>query len=366
MFGDGRDLAYYMPTYGLVRDICYPRFEEILGGSGIPFRINRSEHAIYVNGKRIIFRTLDNPDRIVGYEVSDSCVDELDTLPLVKAKRAWEQIIARNRQKKEFGINTVAVGTTPEGFRFVYERWKKNPSPSYALIKAPTASNAKYLPATYIETLTETYSANLLKAYLDGEFVNLTSGTVYSSYIRDECYSDQEYIMGEAVYIGCDFNVMQQAATVFVRRGSELHAVHEMVDMYDTRDMIDCIKSTYPNSQVIIYPDASGGARHSSNASISDIALLQQAGFSVRAKKANPMVKDRVMAMNSALEKGKVKINAKNCKRVAECLEQQTYLNGIPDKTTGFDHQNDATTYVVAYEMPIVKPVANVNIEFAL
>jgi hypothetical protein len=70
--------------------------------------------------------------------------------------------------------------------------------------------------------------------------------------------------------------------------------------------------------------------------------------------------------MNSALEKGRVKINPVKCKRVAECLEQQTYLNGIPDKTTGFDHQNDATTYVIAYEMPIVKPVANVNVKFAL
>jgi len=366
VFGDGRDLAYYMPTYGLVRDICYPRFEEILGGSGIPFRINRGEHAIYVNGKRIIFRTLDNPDRIVGYEVSDSCVDELDTLPLEKAKRAWEQIIARNRQKKANGINSVAVGTTPEGFRFVYERWKKNPSPSYALIKAPTASNAKYLPPNYIETLKETYSASLLKAYLEGEFVNLTSGTVYASYDRETCNSTEEYQEGEPVLIGCDFNVMQQAATVFVVRGEELHAVAEFVDMYDTRDMIECINSAYPNSNIYIYPDASGGARHSSNASVSDIALLQQAGFSVRVKKQNPMVKDRVMAMNTALEKGRVKINASKCKRVAECLEQQTYLNGIPDKTTGFDHQNDATTYVIAYEMPIVKPVANVNFKFAV
>ena len=366
VFGDGRDLAYYMPTYGLVRDICYPRFEEILGGTGVPFRINRSEHAIYVNNKRIIFRTLDNPDRIIGYEVSDSCVDELDTLPMDKAKRAWEQIIARNRQIKKTGVNSVAVGTTPEGFRFVYEKWQKNPSPSYALIKCPTQANIKYLPDGYIDTLKETYSSNLLAAYLEGEFVNLTSGSVYSSYDRHECGSDETVQPREPLLIGCDFNVMQQAATIFVVREDELHAVDEFVDMHDTRDMIDCIKARYGEHPVYIYPDASGSARHTTNASISDIALLQQAGFYVRTKKRNPMVKDRIMAMNSALEKGRVKINAARCKRVAECLEQQTYRNGEPDKTSGFDHQNDATTYVVAYEMPIVKPVANVNFSFTV
>ena len=246
-FGDGRDLAYYMPTYGLVRDICYPRFEEILTGIGVPFKINRSEHCIYVNGKKIIFRTLDNPDKIVGYEVSDSAVDELDILPMDKAKRAWEQIIARNRQLKATP-NTVAVGTTPEGFRFVYDRWKKRSSPSYALIKAPTSSNWKHLPPNYIETLKETYSEARLKAYLDGEFVNLNSGTVYCSYDRETCNSNEEIESNEPLLIGCDFNVMKQAATVFVGRGDELHAVDELVDMYDTREMIEIIKSKRPFS----------------------------------------------------------------------------------------------------------------------
>jgi hypothetical protein len=69
---------------------------------------------------------MENPDAIVGYEVADSMVDELDTLPTAKANEVWNKIIARNRQKKPDGTpNSVAVGTTPEGFRFVYEKWQK-------------------------------------------------------------------------------------------------------------------------------------------------------------------------------------------------------------------------------------------------
>jgi hypothetical protein len=136
--------------------------------------------------------------------------------------------------------------------------------------------------------------------------------------------------------------------------------------MYDTPEMIRIIQSKFAGHKIYVYPDASGGARKSVNASISDIALLQQAGFSVRAKKSNPPIRDRVMAMNGALEAGRVKINANACRNVAECLEQQVYRNGEPDKTSGHDHMNDATTYPIAYEMPVKKPVADVAIRFAI
>jgi PBSX family phage terminase large subunit len=366
LIGDGRDLAYYMPTYGLVRDICYPRFREMLSNAGIAFRLNQQGNYIEAMGKRILFRTLDNPDRIVGYEVSDSFVDELDVLPLEKARRAWEQIIARNRQKKSQGTNTVAVGTTPEGFRFVYERWKKNPAPSYELITAPTASNARHLPPDYIERLHETYSPQLLAAYLRGEFVNLNSGTVYASYDRIACRSAETVQEGEAIFVGCDFNVTKQAATVYVQRSGVWHAVDEFVDMYDTPNMIELIMGRYGDHKIYMYPDASGRGRATNNASVSDISLLEQAGFIIRARSVNPRVRDRIMAYNRALERGLVKVNDNACPRTAECLEQQAYKNGEPDKTSGFDHQNDATTYPIAYEMPIVKPVAKVDFAFAM
>ena len=85
----------------------------------------------------------------------------------------------------------------------------------------------------------------------------------------------------------------------------------------------------------------------------------------MRAKKKNPAIKDRVAAMNRALGQGRVRINAEACKVTAESLEQQVYKNGEPDKSTGVDHQNDATTYPIAYEMPVMKPVANVRFAFA-
>jgi len=193
---------------------------------------------------------------------------------------------------------------------------------------------------------------------------------VYSSYDRTAHDSQETIKEAEPLFIGCDFNVTQQAATVYVQRdgGKVWHAVQELTSMYDTPEMISIIQSKWQSKghKIFIYPDASGGARKSVNASLSDIALLQQASFTVRSKKTNPMVRDRVMAMNAAIESGRIRVNAKACPTVSSCLEQQVYKNGEPDKSSGNDHQNDATTYPIAYEMPIVKPPADVKFDFAL
>ena len=147
---------------------------------------------------------------IVGYEVAHSILDELDTLPMDKAREVWNKVIARNRQKCSMQ-NTVAVATTPEGFRFVYERWVKNPAPGYVIYKARTADNAANLPPDYIQNLQNTYSSSLLAAYLDGEFVNLNAGSVYPEFDRALNATDETINPDEVLHIGMDFNEIGRA-----------------------------------------------------------------------------------------------------------------------------------------------------------
>ena len=365
----GVNRGFYGPTYDLIRVIAWPRFEQILTDLDVPYKLQKTPlNQIDIEGYgTVMFRSMENPNRIVGYEHADADIDELDTLKRDDAAHVWRQVMARNRQKKASGFNTIGVTTTPEGFKFVYEQWRKEARPGYEIIQAPTRSNP-HLPDGYIDSLQTAYPEHLLQAYLEGRFVNLTSGTVYTGYNRHACASDEEIREGEPLYVGCDFNVTKQAATIYVQRdgGRTWHAVDELVNMYDTPEMIRIIQNRYGDHQVYIYPDASGKSRKTVDASKSDIALLEQAGFWVRVNKRNPMVKDRILAMNAALESGRVKINAAKCPVTAECLEQQVYKNGEPDKSNGRDHQNDATTYPIAYEMPIVKPVAYVPIRFTL
>lgn len=376
--GSDSIIAMYEPTYDLVRLILAPRMEEKLTDWGIRYRYNKSDNIIYTSSGQFgdfVLRTLDNPARIVGYESFRAKIDELDTLNMEHAEHAWNKVIARNRQLPRTykpitpkPANTVSVFTTPEGFRFVHDRWVVKKNPGYEMIQASTLSNP-FLPEDYVQSLRDTYPGQLIDAYINGEFVNLTAGTVYYAYDRRKNSSRETIKPGETLYIGQDFNVGHMASTVYVQRGKVWHAVAELVDMFDTPDVVRAIAERWKSKghYIVMYPDASGKNRKSNNASTSDIAQLQQAGFEVRAKSTNPPVKDRVSAMNKALESGMVMINAQACPVTARCLEQQAYdKNGEPDKSGGVDHQNDGTTYPIAYEMPIRKPVINVPVTFAL
>jgi hypothetical protein len=359
--------GFYLPTYDLVRNIAFPRFEQALEELGIGYRLYKSplnELEIYGYGK-IIFRSMDAPHRIIGYEHADADVDELDTLKEEDAADCWRRILSRNRQKKPNGEpNTIGVTTTPEGFRFVYKTWKLDPKDGYEIIQAPTRSNP-HLPSGYIASLEAMYPPELLSAYLEGQFVNLTSGTVYNAFDRKLNHSDEVEKDGEALHVGMDFNVQNMAAIVHIERNGLPIAVNELTGVYDTPAMIRLIKDRFPRHKIIVYPDASGQNRKTVDASTNDLALLRQAGFQVVVDSANPGVKDRIVAMNAAFLNAtgerRYKVNTRRCPEYTRCLEQQAYdKHGQPDKTSGVDHANDAGGYYICKRLPVNRPAASV------
>jgi hypothetical protein len=357
-----QNVAFYMPTYDLITRMAFPRFEETLETIGARFKMNKNEAVIDIeNCGQIIMRTMDNPARIVAYEVADSICDELDTIATDKAREVWTKVIARNRQKKPDGApNTAGVVTTPEGFKFVYETWQKDQdaaSKGYRIIRASTYSNRANLPDGYIESLLKNYPTALQKAYLEGEFVNLTAGSIYAEFDRHLNASAETIQPSEPLHIGLDFNVGKMSAVVFVTRNGDPHAVDELTGLLDTPAMIAAIKQRFPGHAIYVYPDASGGGRRSNNASESDIALLRAARFSVFGPDANPPVKNRILAMNRMIHcEGvrRLRVNADKCPMFVECLEKQAYdKNGEPDKSSGLDHANDAAGYYIHYRFPV-------------
>lgn len=357
-----QNVAYYLPTYDLVRNIGYPRVMEKLDELKISGVLNRTEATIQVPGAgQVIFRTMDTPERIVGYEVADSIVDELDTLPTEKARHVWSKIIARNRQKKPDGsLNTVGVATTPEGFRFVYDRWHRHPAAGYRLIKATTQSNARNLPDGYIDSLRASYPPNLLSAYLEGEFVNLTSGSVYPDFDRAAAHTSETIRPSEVLHVGMDFNVMNMTAVISVIRDDLPLTLAEITGVRDTPAMAASLRARYPNHAIVVYPDASGASRKSVNAQESDLSILREAGFTLRVDPANPAVRDRINAVNAIIPRWRINTDA--CPVLTESLEQQAYdKNGEPSKEGGHDHAVDAIGYFISQRWPITKRRATVT-----
>lgn len=357
--------GYFAPSYPLIRDIFYPTIEECAYQWGFRVEVRQANKEVhFFRGRRYygttICRSMDNPSSIIGFKIGKALVDELDVLDSVKAEHAWNKIIARLRWKQDGVLNGVSVTTTPEGFKFTYNRFFKDPKPMYGMVRASTYSNAHNLPDDYISSLIETYPPHLINAYLDGEFVNMTSGAVYPDFSRLLNHTDEEIEYGEPLHLGLDFNVHNCSVMTGVIRKRQPRFLDEMTGLRDTPAMIDAIKERYPLNHISVYPDASGKAAKSVNASLSDIQLLREAGFTVIVDSANPKVKDRVMAMNGVILNGlgerKLLVNTKKCPVLTECLEQQVYdKNGEPDKTEGKDHATDAAGYFIHKHFPIIK-----------
>jgi len=339
------NVAYYLPTYGLINDVAFPKFIEQLQKYNIDFTLNRSENIIKTNVGNIILRNMSDPERIIGYEVGYSLIDETDALSKDKMSDVFMKIIGRNRSVLPNGaINQTDVVGTPEGFKWLYDFFVKNPSENKAIIKAKTFDNP-FLPKNYVDILKETYTESQVNAYLNGEFVNLNSNNVYKSYNRKAHRTNEIPLPQEMLYIGMDFNITNMNAVVHVKRNGKMYAVGEIANAYDTQSISDYIKENYPNHKIIINPDASGNNRSTSGAS--DFSILKQNGFTVDTPKKNPNVTERINAVNLAFQNDKYYVNDKLCPNYAEALENQSYRNGVPDKQSGFDHITEAGGYSI-------------------
>ncbi len=365
--------GYFAPTYPQIRDIFFPTIEEVAFGLDLRVEIMEANKEIHFYSGRqyrgtTICRSMERPQTIIGFKIGRALIDEFDVLDPKKADQSWKKIIARLRWAD--CQNGADVTTTPEGFRTTHKLFVKdvadrpNLKQSYGIIQASTRDNAKNLPEGYIESLIDAYPDELISAYIDGQFCNLTTGTVYRSYNRERCESSETIRNGEPLFVGMDFNISKMAATIYVQRHNGWHAVDELHDVFDTPTMAQMLSERFPESSITIYPDASGASGSTKDASTSDIAILAQNGFTIRSKNVNPRVRDRILAVNKQFEIGRLWVNSRSCPTVATCLEQQAYdESGEPDKKTGFDHQNDASTYPIAYEFPIIRPKKESKIE---
>lgn len=381
------DFLYCAPTIPLIRDILWAKLGSFLPKLGLRYTVNKSESIVYLHGYgRIFCRSMDNPERLVGFEVVDAFLDELDVLTTEKAESVYLKVKARTRQKVVDPIrsngatvlkkNQIFVTTTPEGFRATYNLFKKDPVPGSHLIQMSTYSNAHNLPPDYIDDLKANYPPQLIEAYLEGKFVNLNSLGVWASFDPEHNHMSVEPIPGEPLHIGQDFNVGRGCAVIYVMRtldrshpqnttGMPLQvmvATGEVVDSFDTPDTIRALEEKFPAkkySDRFLYPDATGDNRKSVNATLTDISLMRRAGYQIRQKNVNPPIKERVIGTNAAFCNAigvrRLFVDTKKAPYFTEALIQQAYdKNGLPQKgELKYDDLTDSGSYPVDWHFPM-------------
>ena len=342
------------PTGPLVRDIWLNDFDDFLDRHGIPHSFRSSplpEYVLHLPGgdTKIICRSFESWSRIVGLNLAWVLCDEIDTVAPSIANKAFPKILGRLRSGNQ---RQFAASSTPEGFRWMWQTFgteEAQQRDDRKLIKMRTTDNP-HLPMDFIDRMRSNYDPKTLQAYLNGEFTNLTMGQVYDRFSREKHVCKAVSAATEPIHCGLDFNINNMSAVIAVRLDNRLVVIDEVSGSKDTDSLAQEIQRRYSGRKTYIYPDASGGNR-STNASRTDIQILESYGFSNQSPRANPPVRDRVAAVQAVLENGKGEVRLQvqeNCKRLIECLELQSYKdNGDPDKDAGYDHMNDALGYLI-------------------
>jgi PBSX family phage terminase large subunit len=341
------------PTYAMISNIAIPEFQNQLDALNIPYELNKSGPWIRLQNQRgkIHFRSMNEPARLVGENISMATLDEIDTLKEETALEVFQKVLGRLRQKREDGVDPqICLTSTPEGFRMAYRLWSENKHKTqeqFHFIQASTLEN-KFLPQSYIDSLRSFYTPELLKAYLNGEFVNLKGNTVYSYFDRSQVFPI-EMPGNKTLHIGQDFNVGANVSIVTWVHENEIKILDTIVakDTFETKRIL---LEKYPDYDIHIYPDASGNNR-TANATLTNIDILREK-FTVHVRKSNPRIIERVGVLNKLFQEQRISIDGKN-EELILALEQQIFDdNGLPEKSNlhpGNDDYLDALGYMVFF-----------------
>ena len=347
------------PTYSLAQDVFIPPFLKLLEDKGIKYDYNVSKNTIKtIYGNIRIFQMI-KPDKIVGVSLSYCGFDEFDVSSYRYCETAFNKALGRMR---DCDNPEIYITTTPEGYKYTYTLMVEKADDNKLLVRGKTKDNF-YLPKGYLKLLEENYDKNLLKAYSEGQFVNLQQGSTYQ-FNRTTNVQPVQYDRSKPIRVAIDWNVAPEACVL-----AQVYEQQPQVRVFDcialthsgsgdllTERMVNEIKRKYPNSEYIAYPDATGHKRGSS-AMFSDIDLLIKGGFKVKALKTNPRVIDRVNAVNKSLD-GNIIIDPR-CKGLIEDFEKTCNKEGtreIDKSNKALTHFTDAFGYFIYWEFPTIKP----------
>jgi predicted phage terminase large subunit-like protein len=167
----GRLYGAYAPSYPMMRDATLRTFLALGDEMHFIREFNKSDMRITLgNGAEVLFRSLDDPERARGPNLSGAWIDEASLVP----HDAYTIIIACLREAGEQGW--LSATFTPKGKQhWTYEVFGQPDGDKAQLFHAKTLDNP-FLPATFYEAVRSQYTATFAMQELEGAFVDLTAG----------------------------------------------------------------------------------------------------------------------------------------------------------------------------------------------
>ena len=349
--GKSRHCWYVAPTYKAAKEIAWDMLLASVPKEYIQ-KTNESSLTLTLwNGSTISLKGAEKPDNLRGRSLDFVVLDEFaDMRP-----EAWYEVLRPSLSDRQG--NALFIGT-PKGRNHFYDLWTKGADENLDWRSFQyTTIEGGHVDQQEIESAKRDLDERTFNQEYQAQFVNY-SGIIYYNFNREEsvarCKDD-----GSLLHVGMDFNLDPMSAVLAIREGSTIKIVDEIV-IYgsNTDEIVDEIKTRYPNRQICVYPDPAARQRKTSAGGRTDLSILQNAGFSVKVRERHSAIRDRINSVNARLKSADGErhlVIDPRCKQVIRSLERQTYKEGTsqPDKDSGFDHMNDALGYLIDFLYPI-------------
>lgn len=353
---------YVAPTYRQAKMITWKKLKNKLLDLRWVRKINETELTLELkNGSTISLKGAENFDSLRGTGIHFLCLDEFADID----PDAWYETLRPTLS--DTGGKALFIGT-PKGYNWAKDLFDfADEYPEEWCSFQFTTLEGGQVPPEEVEAARRTLDERTFLQEYCGTFQNFT-GRVFYAFERKQNIKPfdikdyQSVRMADTIHIGLDFNVAQMSATVGVREGNYFHIIDEiMIPSSNTDEMVDEIKTRYPNKTIICYPDPAGAARKTSASGKTDHTILRVGGFQVKAPHVHDPVRDSVNAVNAKLCSSTGEITLfidPKCKKTIESLEKLVYKDGSNqiDKDHNFDHAADALRYCINYIFPIRQP----------
>ena len=330
------------PTYRQAKMVSWNLLKSIFANKQAT--INETELSITLdNGAKIELKGADKPDSLRGVSTTMVVMDEYAFMK----ENVWGEIIqptlAESRGEALF------VGT-PSGLNHFYDLFVKGQSDNgdYKSWQFTTLEGG-FISADEIENAKKNLDKRTFQQEYEASFLTAANRCAYN-FSRDiHCRVMEK---SPRMFWGIDFGVASYMTAILMceNTAGEVYVFDEIgLQNSNTFELAKLMQ--LKGRGLPVYPDPAGKAR-TSNSTKSDHKILQEAGFTVIAKKANPTQKDRMNALNRMLEdatgKHKLFINPK-CTKTIRDLELCTLENGQMLKTETLSHFLDGLMYPIEY-----------------
>jgi len=330
------------PTYRQAKMVSWNLLKSIFANKQAT--INETELSITLdNGAKIELKGADKPDSLRGVSTTMVVMDEYAFMK----ENVWGEIIqptlAESRGEALF------VGT-PSGLNHFYDLFVKGQSDNsdYKSWQFTTLDGG-FISEEEVENAKKNLDKRTFQQEYEASFLTAANRCAYN-FSRDiHCRVMEK---SPRMFWGIDFGVASYMTAILMceNTAGEVYVFDEIgLQNSNTFELAKLMQ--LKGRGLPVYPDPAGKAR-TSNSTKSDHKILQDSGFTVISKKANPTQKDRMNALNRMLEdatgKHKLFINPK-CTKTIRDLELCTLENGQMLKTETLSHFLDGLMYPIEY-----------------